>query len=154
MDTSRLSPEHQDYIRKILARNEQYKKPKKSKKAKPVAYGIEFDSPLEASFADELVVWKHKGLIDDWRHHPIKVSLAAGCWYTPDFSALHTATGHYALYEVKGSWKQKGGRDSRTRLKIAASLYPQWMWYGVTRPNDDWAIETISHVTQEAEPME
>jgi hypothetical protein len=150
VDISRLSPEHQAFIKSHSKASVQYQKPKK---AKAVAYGIEFDSNDEALLAVELEEWKRQGKIDDWRYHPIKVRLAVGCMYTPDFGALHSDTGHWALYEYKGSWKMKNARDSRTRLKIAAELYPWWMWYGVTKEKGVWQFEQISHVKEEA-PME
>ena len=95
---------------------------------------------LEADFSNEL------GMNPDLSWHgfeKIKLWLGDGVWWTPDFAAKYrvVAGGNLFFYEVKGSWKAKNQRDARTRIKIAASMYPQFTFIGVTRVEGEWRYE-------------
>lgn len=139
---NRLSPKHRAQVRQQLAKAKPWPKPK------PKAFGIEFDSKLELDFAawldSELVARR----ISAWKYHPEKFSLAPRLTYAPDFlvvPVLHSD--QPTIYEVKGSWKMKNARDSRTRLKVAASLFPSFNWIAVTRGNNGvWKFETIGKI--------
>ena len=137
----RLSPAHRARVREQLA---MVKKPKKEK-PKSLSLGIEFDSRLELDFADWLDGELAARRISQWKYHALRFQLAPGLTYTPDFLAVPNRPGGSTnIYEVKGSWKMKNARDSRTRLKIAAWHYSWLNWYGVTRGDDgDWEFETI-----------
>jgi hypothetical protein len=147
VDPKRLSKEHQEYLARVSAKSEHFKMPK-AVKPELIAYGETFDSLLEVDFAHTLERWRKEGKIDSWLYHPLRFRLAPNVTYTPDFLAFSdtdTLSGApcRAMYEVKGSWKAKGARDSRTRLKIAAHLYQWFNWYGVTREKNIWQFETI-----------
>lgn len=47
--------------------------------------------------------------------------------YTPDFCALFI-DGSVMFIEVKGSRKQRGYRDARSKLREAAAMYPEYTW--------------------------
>ena len=114
-----------------------------------------FDSQLERDFNDELtarVQW-------DVRPHGITFHLPGGVDYTPDFVAWDTPTIRHnktvtlignstvRVYEVKGDLKQKNARDSRTRFKIAAGLYPCFTFVWVQRDRSgQWVEQVVKHV--------
>lgn len=99
-----------------------------------------FDSQLEREFNIELNLRGY-----EVKPHGLTLHLPGGVNYTPDFVAW---TGEvYPLvivFEVKGNLKMKNARDSRTRFKIAAGLYPCFMWVWVTRARDGrWCETTV-----------
>ncbi len=150
IDLDRLSPHHQRFIARSVRVSEQNKKPQTKK---PEALGEEFDSKLELDFAWELERRRLSGAIDEWRYHPLKFRIAKNATYEPDF--LSRTGKRFTIYEVKGSWKQKGGRDSRTRLQVAAYMYQWFAWKGVTRAKGGkWVFEAIHSTDVEVEPME
>ena len=61
--------------------------------------------------ADATVVWH--------AFESIKLRLADGCFYTPDFLVMLT-TGELEAREVKGHWQE----DARVKIKVAASKFP------------------------------
>jgi hypothetical protein len=143
LDLLRLSPKHQAFIRKQERSRDTFKKPKLPP---PTAFGEEFDSKLEAEFASVLEQWRSDGRIIEWRYHPLRFRIAHNCSYEPDFATWEELNGfpRTAVYEVKGSWKMKNARDTRTRLLIACALFPYFTWYGVTREADEWHYEQIN----------
>jgi hypothetical protein len=145
----RLSQHHQAHVKKALRLGETFKKPRAEK---PTAFGEEFDSKLELDFAAELEGWKLRGLIEEWRYHPLRFRIARGCTYEPDFISRQGA--RFIVYEVKGSWLGKNARDSRTRLQVAAYLYQWFSWQAVTRVKGVWHFEDIHSTDAEVEPME
>ena len=152
IDIERLSPHHRAHIASQQKLSESAKKPRKAPKPELLAYGEVFDSKLEVDFAGELERWRREDLIADWRYHPVRFRLARNVTYTPDFLTVRTASPLViTMYEVKGSWKQKGARDSRTRLQIAAYQFQWFSWYGVTRDRDVWNFEQIHASAAEGE---
>jgi hypothetical protein len=149
VDLARLSSKHQAFVKKNERHGDEYKKPRA---AKPKALGEEFDSLLELDFAAHLQLLKDNGEIDEWRYHPLKFRIAKNCTYEPDF--LTRKGEHFTVYEVKGSWKAKNARDSRTRLEVAAFMYQWFSWRGVTREKGVWCFESIHSTNAEVEPME
>ena len=139
LNVEQLSPTHRALVRKAEKQRERNQKP--DAKVKPSAFGEEFDSNTELNFAVELEGWRCRGTIDEWRYHAMKFRIAQHCTYEPDF--LTRQGGRFIIYEVKGSWKQKGGRDSRTRLQVAAYLYQWFSWQGVTFDKGVWRFEEI-----------
>lgn len=127
---------------------------KKPKAKKPAALGEEFDSKLELDFAWELERRRLAGKIAEWRFHPMRFRLAPSVTYTPDFcTKARSDSLELSFFEVKGSWKAKNARDSRTRLQIAAYQFQWFDWYAVTRnPHDGWVFETI-HASEAVEPQ-
>ena len=153
VDTSRLSPLHQRFIKKQAHESEQRKKPRKEK---PTLFGEEFDSVLELDFACELEQWRLNRVIHEWRYHPLRFRLAPNVTHEPDFMTVthwRDADTELTIYEVKGSWDMKNARDARTRLQIAAYSFQWFGWQAVTRKNGLWQFEVI-HANQAEEPMD
>lgn len=138
MDLSRLSPEHQHFVNKHMRLSEGKKRPGRRKIVK---YNCEFDSNLEIEFADQLEFFRLGGIIDSWMHHPLRLSLATGCTYTPDFGLR--CQSRWIMIETKGHWKQKNARDSHTRLVIAQSCFPWWEWCAVLKIKSTFNYEVI-----------
>ncbi len=98
-------------------------------RAKPERLLIDdgFDSQLERDWCDELRARGYEVRPHGWTFH-----LPGSVDYTPDFIAWGM-DGQMSIYEVKGNLRQKNARDSRTRFKIAAGLYPSFRFVWVTR---------------------
>jgi hypothetical protein len=64
----------------------------------------------------------------------IKLQLANGCWYTPDFIRITLKSAVATAYEVKGFMRD----DANVKLKVAASLYPWIAFYLVQRKKGQW----------------
>lgn len=143
----RLSPEHQRFVKNRSRASENQKKPKA---AKPTALGEVFDSKLELNFAWELERRRLARIIEEWRYHSMRFRLAPNVTYTPDFCAR--CGDRLTFYEVKGSWKMKNARDSRTRLQIAAYVYWWFGWQAVTQEDGQWVFEVIHSVDAETVP--
>jgi hypothetical protein len=79
------------------------------------------------------------GDIAEYRFEGVKLRLAEGAWYTPDFVVKHH-DGHLEFVEVKGFWREA----ARVRIKVAAE---QYAWLGrfvvVQRKNGQWQFEQI-----------
>lgn len=101
-----------------------------------------YDSQLERDYNDELMARGY-----EVHPHGITLHLPGGVDYTPDFVAW--AGQVYPLiviFEVKGNLRMKNARDSRTRFRIAAGLYPCFMWVWVTRDHrGQWHEATYTH---------
>ena len=74
-------------------------------------------------------------------YEPLRFKVPGG-FYTTDWLAL-LADGRVVFVEVKGSKKQKGYRDARSKLRAAAEIYCWWTWVEVVE-QDGWTVEVIS----------
>ncbi len=83
---------------------------------------------LEAAYAQRLELERLAGMWQWWAYEPIKLRLAGGAWYTPDFALLDPG-GHLIIHETKGHWREA----ARVRIKVAAELYPFFRFVAVTR---------------------
>jgi hypothetical protein len=115
----------------VLALNPQLSKPVvyRQKRERLLKDDDGFDSQLERDYLVELAA---RG----WHvvPHPFTLHLPGGVDYTPDGIAWDDSyVIEIRVYECKGSIKAKNARDSRTRFKIAAGLFPCWPWVWVTR---------------------
>jgi hypothetical protein len=113
-------------------------------KAKPERLLIDdgYDSQLERDFGLELRARGGQVQLHGWTFH-----LPGGVDYTPDF--IETNADRTIVYEVKGDLKQKNARDSRTRFKFAAGLYPALRFVWVTRDRRGEWHETLMRVSVE-----
>lgn len=59
-------------------------------------------------------------------YEPITFNLP-GNRYTPDFMAV-LADGRVVFVEIKGSTKQRGYRDARSKLRAAADMFREFLW--------------------------
>lgn len=85
-------------------------------------------------------------------YEPFTLRLEGG-EYTPDFLFVDAETLVVTLVEVKGSWRAKNARDSRTKLRAAAARYWFFGWLALSvktkrRSNktmvvDEWKVEAL-----------
>ncbi|MBN1348395.1 hypothetical protein JXJ21_03235 [candidate division KSB1 bacterium] len=73
-----------------------------------------------------LIADKFNATVKWWSYEAIRLALG-NAWYTPDF-IYWLSDGRVVLVEVKGSKKQKGYRDSRTRQRVATGLFPLFVF--------------------------
>src|SRR5688500_12173225 len=90
---------------------------------KAIRRGVQ--NKLEARFErDVLIPRKAAGEIADYKFEAIKVRLASGAYYCPDF-AVWFKDGSVEFVEVKGFMREA----AHIRLKVAAELYPHFRFY-------------------------
>lgn len=86
---------------------------------------------LEARKIDRDILW--------WRREPMRLRLADGSYYKPDFGVL-TRDCLFELHETKGFWREA----ARVRIKIAAELFP-FKFIAITRAKGGgWEREEFS----------
>lgn len=83
-------------------------------------------SDLEEKFAATLLTGEPHScilgdVVRDVKYESVTLHLADGTTYTPDF--LITGDEHFTFVEVKGSWSQQGGGESRIKFKVAADKF-------------------------------
>jgi len=110
-----------------------------------------YKSKWEAAYASKLELEKRAGIIKAWWYEPFSLWLPGKVRYKPDFlvqqqTKLYAGPDEYAysleIIEVKG-WS-KNRRDGMTRLKIAASLFPCFVWRLVYRTDGGgWSGEYV-----------
>ncbi len=89
-----------------------------------------YDAHLQTLHAAGEVVWH--------RFEPMKLRLATGAYYKPDFG-VQTRNG-FELHETKGFWREA----ARVRIKVAAELFPLWRFIAIKRVNGGWVREEFS----------
>ena len=87
-----------------------------------------YDSKWEEAYHAKLQLELQAGLIKQVWLHPFSLWLPGGVRYKPDFMVQYAMDmgNTLELIEVKG-WS-KNRRDGITRLKIAAALFPCFVW--------------------------
>ena len=98
-----------------------------------------YKSKWEAAYAAKLELEKQAGVIKQWWYEPFSLWLPGKVRYKPDFMIEREAHAgsenipfsEIEIIEVKG-WS-KNRRDGMTRLKIAAALFPCFVWRLVYR---------------------
>lgn len=70
----------------------------------------------------------------------IRFKLANGIWYKPDFVLFLPLSLQLWAYEVKGPHAFRGGFEN---LKVAASRYPQIVWYLVWKQDGGWKKQLV-----------
>ena len=89
-----------------------------------------YDSREEEEWARQGMLWVRSLLgrtVAALFYHPLTLHLA-GESYTPDWMCIFS-DGRIAFFEIKGSKKQKGSRDARSKLRAAAALFPCFAFY-------------------------
>ena len=76
----------------------------------------------------------------EMRYEPCRWAIPGG-HYMPDFLCV-MSQGQIIFVEVKGSKKQKGYRDARSKLRAAAEIYPFFSWVEVVE-EDNWRVEVL-----------
>lgn len=72
-------------------------------------------------------------------HEPFKLRLAGRTFYRVDFAAVD-ANGVWSLFETKGYMRD----DASVKIKVAASLYPGFVFWLVHRPKKIWTMRAVT----------
>ena len=99
-------------------------------------------SQTEADWGVVLEAETRAGRIQWARHEPIRLRLAEGAWYKPDYLIL-MADGSLVADEVKGSWSARGQEAARVRLKVAVEHHPWLRFRVVMRKGKGWSVEEL-----------
>lgn len=73
----------------------------------------------EERYAARLEYERMDGKVKWWRFEGMKLRLADGTFYSPDFAVM-AADGVIELHEVKGFWRD----DAKVKVKVAAEQFP------------------------------
>lgn len=80
----------------------------------------------------------------EMRYEPVRFKVPGGS-YRPDFLVLLAADvvehARIVFVEVKGAKQQRGYRDSISKLRAVAELYPWWTWVLVWAKT--WEVEEV-----------
>ena len=82
-------------------------------------------SGYEQAYAEQLEADKLTGRIAQYRFESIKLRLADKPFLCSD--------GSIELIEVKGSWAAPNQDKSRVKIKVAAALFPEFVFVAVTK---------------------
>jgi len=106
-------------------------------RAKDLLHGM---NRTESDWAVELEARKKVGEIEHWAFESMKLKLASGAWYTPDFFVV-LADGSVEFHETKGFMREA----ARVRLLTAAQLYPWFRFLLIKRgERTRWDVNEIS----------
>jgi hypothetical protein len=72
----------------------------------------------EAAYAAHLGMRQLAGEIVGWKFEAVKLRLADGAWFTPDFLILFS-DGRIEFAEIKGHWREA----AKVRLRVARELF-------------------------------
>jgi hypothetical protein len=97
-----------------------------------------YRSKLERDYARRLEFQKRDGVILWWAHEPVRLRLAGGAYYKPDFAVMYP-DGRIEMHETKGFSREA----ARVRIKVAAEHHP-FRFVVVTRDKGEWQTETFS----------
>lgn len=98
----------------------------------------------ERAYADQLYSLQLAGEILQYEFEGVKLRLAPGAFYTPDF--LVVTPERIELHEVKGFWREA----AKVRIKTAAAKYPYFKFIVVKydkpsrRAVGRWSFEEIN----------
>lgn len=90
---------------------------------------------LEKSYQEHLHQRMLAGEIVRYRYEALKFKLAPNTFYTPDF--MVTFEDRVEIHETKGFWEE----DARIKIKMAAELFPEFVFVGVQWKQKQWIYE-------------
>ena len=113
-----------------------------AQKAKALLPSCRYDSQLEERYAWYLELEKLGRRIRDVRHHPLRLRIADGVSYQPDFLVVRL-DGVIEMHEVKGGYKKDSKRYDKGRIKFrtAAEAFPWFQFVWVTWQKGQWQVE-------------
>jgi hypothetical protein len=104
---------------------------------------------LEARFAEQLEAWRMCEEIEWWQFEPVKLQLAMGAGYRPDFMTFGGGFPYMSdpwdprrqvvFFEVKGFMRE----SANVRIKVAARTYPFWRFVLVRWNRKEWQFTEI-----------
>lgn len=86
----------------------------------------------ERRYSVQLELLKSSGQMIDWKFEPLNFRLADRTFYKPDF--LLVFKDRFEIHEVKGYWTD----DALVKFKVAAQMYPWFVWKAVHFKNGRW----------------
>lgn len=95
----------------------------------------------EAAYAQHLELLVRAKQIRSWAFEPIRLRLAKGAWYTPDFLVVRLDRS-MELHEVKGFMREA----AHLRLKVAAQEHPEFLFVVVKRGSQGhpWSMRAVT----------
>lgn len=97
-----------------------------------------YDSKLERDYAQHLRLMEHDGTIRSWMYHPMRLRLADGTYYTPDFLVV-MPDGGVEMHETKGHMREA----ARVRLNVAAEKFRFFVFRLVKRDRSGWLVNRV-----------
>lgn len=95
---------------------------------------------LERAYAAHLELRVRANEVRWWAFEPLRLRLATGAGYTPDFAVVLEPGGVLEFHETKGFMREA----AQVRLRVAAALYP-WRFVLVRRAaRGAWSFEPVS----------
>ena len=91
---------------------------------------------LELAYAGYLDQLLKVGEIHAFKCEGEKLKLADRTTYSPDFLVI-MKDGGVELHETKGFWED----DARVKIKVAAEMFPYFIFRGITRKGGNWNKE-------------
>jgi hypothetical protein len=91
---------------------------------------------LESAYAEHLEGLKRLGQIEWWAFEPMRLRLADGTYYRPDFATC--SDGRLTFHECKGFMREA----ARVRLNVAADRFP-FPFYLVRKKGRGWDIKRV-----------
>lgn len=106
--------------------------------AKPAALPNDGMNKLERAYMQHLAYRVQQGEIRAAVFGVIKLQLAPRTWYSPDFLVIGNEC--VELHETKGFMRD----DAAVKLKVAARMFPWFVFKLVRRIKGKWDIEAIA----------
>lgn len=92
-----------------------------------------YKSGWEAERAEYWELQRRAGTIRTWRYEPLRLRLAEGAWFKPDF-LVEWIDDAIMLEEIKGQWREA----ALVRFKVARDMYPMFLLRAVTKRGGQW----------------
>lgn len=103
----------------------------------------DYRSNTERRYAEHLESRRLLGEIESWEHETIRLRLAGGAWFMPDFTVVRCIPNSQSelrvieLHEVKGFWREA----AKVRWKVAIDRHRGYRFFLVQWVAKEWRIE-------------
>lgn len=97
-----------------------------------------YRSKLEARYAGYIEALKFAGEIRTIRYEAVRLEIGPNTTILPDFF-VERPDRTCELHEVKGRMRE----DAWIKLKVAASMWPHYRWFLITREKGQWVTKRI-----------
>ena len=109
---------------------------RKLARVRTVKVGEDGRNKLETRYETEVLkLLTMAGEVESYQFEALKFKLAKKTFYTPDYVVVRN--GHIELHEVKGFWED----DARVKIKVAAKMFPYFLFIGVQYKKKQWITE-------------